>query len=151
MKDTSVIHPHVAGCWSRLQQFYWDLDHHRYDRIADYFAQEAILHRMGVPLKGIHNIETTLRRRDPDLATRHVLYTPLVAESSEQTLKLNGYMQVLRKATDPGCLVRPVPLQRPWRMYDVHVEFVDTPQGWTMNELLMEPVFEFIADSAPVD
>jgi hypothetical protein len=121
-----------AECVALSHAWAYNIDHKKYEALADLFVSDGVFIRTGVRLEGRAAILAAMRARPADQFTRHVTTNFHFTEVSENRARATSY-NMSYYAFLPG---NPPFTYAPERMMllDFVDQFVHTPDGWRFQE-----------------
>jgi hypothetical protein len=114
-------------CTNALYRFYGKIDAGDFNAVAQLMAPEGVWHRQGEQLKGPAGALVALGKRDPRIASAHLVCNPVVDLLEPGLAEVSALVLVLRTVNE-GASVPPVPAPR--AVLRCQDRLVRTEQGW---------------------
>jgi len=134
-------HADVDSACSRLIIDFADgMDRRDYPRVLQLFAEDAVLDRAGVVMRGIDEIRGFLEKRPEHVVTRHLCTNIRVRPQGDDEANGTCYLQFFQSANEEG---QQLPVKASaTAVAEYIVGFVRQHGNWRIREFRIHPVFQ---------
>ena len=131
----------ILDCEKLFVDYARHVDFGDYEAFVELFSEDAILD-LGFRVQGKDKIRRSMRKRSPELRSRHVLSNLSVDVDSATTANGVAYLTLYRHIGPQSLQDAPVMLSGPAAVGHYQNEFLLTTQGWRIQSCRLKFAFQ---------